>query len=123
MNVFRIVLTVTGLILTAMYLLLWAESSFRVSRVVYNDDGIEIPGLLVQRPFGHPVFFPFEVACGFGWRLIFKEDEARIRPMTEVNAVGGKNTRTLYLPGAVMLEHESEESQAEENRLTQKQKT
>lgn len=98
MSIFRISLMVAGFIMTALYLLFWAENSFRVTRVFYNDDGVELPGLLVQRPFRRPVFFPFEAACGFDSQIIYKENKALIRPMGVVDIVDRLGTHILCLP-------------------------
>lgn len=42
----------------------------KVRRVYYNDDSILIPGHLVERRFRKPVFYPFEVKCGFDSEII-----------------------------------------------------
>lgn len=114
MSIFQISLMVAGFILTAVYVLFWAESSFKVSRVFYNDGGVDLPGLLVQRPFCRPVFFPFEAACGFDSQIIYKEDEALIRPMGVVYLAGGSDTHILCLPGPTASVCETKEPQVDE---------
>lgn len=114
MSIFQIFLMVAGFIMTALYLLFWAENSFRVTRVFYNDDGVELPGLLVQRPFRRPVFFPFEAACGFDSQIIYKENEALIRPMGVFHFAGGSDTHILCLPGPTTSVCEAKEPQVDE---------
>lgn len=111
MSIFQISLMAAGFILTAVYVLFWAESSFKVSRVFYNDDGVELPGLLVQRPFRRPVFFPFEAACGFDSQIIYMENEALIRPMGVVDIAGGSDTHILCLPNTIASAEEAKAPQ------------
>lgn len=114
MSIFQISLMVAGFILVAVYLLFWVKNSFRVFRVFYNDDGVDLPGLLVQRPFCRPVFFPFEAACGFDSQIIYKENKALIRPMGVARFAGGLDTHILCLPGPTASVCETKEPQMDE---------
>lgn len=64
----------------------------KYARVLYCDDGIEIPGLLVRRLFRRPMFFPFDVGCGFHSQTICKSDRSLIREMRS------ENTASEHLP-------------------------
>lgn len=107
-------LMTTGLGMTGIYLLLRSVCRVRVSRVFYNDNGIEIPGLLIQRGFARPVFFPFDTACGFDRKVIYKKDRAFLRPMGVFNIVRGPNMRVLCLPVLPALLPETVETQIEQ---------
>lgn len=113
MKLFSILLIVTGVVMTAARMLAWVECKVRVSRVFYNDDGVELPGLLLQRAFSRPVFFPFEPSCGFDSQIICKEDETLIRPMDVPDIAGETSRIVLSLPGPSGWNLEAAKSQSE----------
>lgn len=41
-----------------------------VTQVYLNDDGILIPGHLIERSAHRPVFYPFNPRCGFSYQYI-----------------------------------------------------
>ncbi len=45
--------------------------SVRYDRVLYNDDGIEVPGILLRRWLRRPLFIPFHIGCGFDSQVIY----------------------------------------------------
>ena len=42
----------------------------KVKRAYLNDDGANIPGLLIKRFLRKPVFYPFNESCGFTSQVI-----------------------------------------------------
>lgn len=46
----------------------------KVTRVYLNDDGILIPGHLIERSSHRSVFYPFDVRCGFDYQYIMDRD-------------------------------------------------
>lgn len=62
-----------------------------VKRVYYNDDGILISGHLIRRRFRKPVFYPFDIRCGFDYEII-RDDELIVEYSTEANRRFYKDT-------------------------------
>ncbi|MBQ7818497.1 MAG: hypothetical protein IJ341_02250 [Bacteroidales bacterium] len=47
----------------------------KVDRVLYNDDGVLIPGHLITRPFRKPVFLPFCNKSGFDKQIVYNKND------------------------------------------------
>lgn len=58
----------------------------KYTRAVYNDDGVEILGLLIRRWLRRPLFVPFDTGCGFHSQTIYKADRGRLRDMCSENS-------------------------------------
>lgn len=50
----------------------------KIKRVVYNDDGVLIEGILIRRIFCKPIFVPANADCGFDQQIINKNQVKNI---------------------------------------------
>lgn len=55
----------------------------KVTRMCYNDDGVLIPGVLVERALRKPVFFSIEPRCGWSRQSITKAEKDNLFPYTD----------------------------------------
>ena len=79
MKLVEIILYFIGMTIYCLYL-----TKITVYYVYYNDDGVQIPGLLVKRPFLHLTFIPFERGCGFSKQSIYRCNKHLITPMEDL---------------------------------------
>lgn len=50
----------------------------KIYRAIYNDDGVKLEGFLIKRAFYKPIFYPFDLGCGFSYQVITSEQKENI---------------------------------------------
>lgn len=50
----------------------------KVSKAMFLDDGVSVPGVLIERFLCKPVFYPFDASCGWHSQIITKSKENKV---------------------------------------------
>ena len=55
----------------------------KITRMCYNDDGVLVPGVLVERALRKPAFFSTDPRCGWSRQSITKTEKRNLFPYTD----------------------------------------
>ena len=50
----------------------------KIFKATYMDDGIYVPGVLIERPLHKPVFYAADSNCGWDAQVITKAEESNV---------------------------------------------